>query len=187
VHDLIAITALGADTPRRDTIGGVEIVENPMVALASAAARLGREAVMRKAAAKFVGTALPGPGEHVSGKIISAFWTGPDQWMVSAPFDGVEDLAAQIKAVLGDTGSVTEQTDGWCQFDISGAAVPVLQRLCNVDVQAMQAGRATRTVIEHLGCFLICHEAARRFSVLGPRSSAGSMHHALVTAAKAVG
>jgi len=50
----------------------------------------------------------------------------------------------------------------------------------------MAQGQVTRTRLEHLGCFLICRTKNSHFSVFGPRSSAGSLHHALTVAATSV-
>lgn len=183
MHDLVAITALGGTEPRVDRVGPVTLSENPGWALASVAARLGQEKPCVAGLKKTLGAAVPGPGEAVSGDVLSAFWTGPDQWMIEAPHDSHEDLAAQLKTALGAAASVTEQTDGWCRFDMAGdGVVAVFERLCNVNVATMPSATATRTAIEHLGCFLICRDAARHLSVIGPRSSAGSLHHALMTA-----
>jgi sarcosine oxidase subunit gamma len=183
VHDLVATSALGGTEPRVDTVGPVTLRERPEWALASVAARLGQEEHCAAGLKTLLGEAAPGPGRTQAGGPFWAFWTGPDQWMIEAPHDSHEDLAAQLKAALGPTASVTEQTGGWCRFDIEGeGVVPVFERLCNADVRAMQDGAATRTVIEHLGCFLLCRTAGRHLSVIGPRSSAGSLHHALLTA-----
>jgi sarcosine oxidase subunit gamma len=46
------------------------------------------------------------------------------------------------------------------------------------------AGSATRTVIEHLGCYLI-RRSAGEATLYGPRSSARSLLHALDVAALA--
>ncbi|MFV0244411.1 MAG: sarcosine oxidase subunit gamma [Qingshengfaniella sp.] len=186
MHDLKPITPLGGTAARVDTVAGLTLRENPDQALASLASRLGREADCAKTAAAFLGCALPGPGQHDAAGLFAAFWTGPEQWMVTAPHDSHEDLAVQIKLAVGDAGSVTEQTDGWCRFELEGAEAPaVLERLCAVDTGRMQGGAATRTIIEHLGCFLICRETGRAFSVLGPRSSARALHHAILTAIRA--
>jgi sarcosine oxidase, subunit gamma len=64
--------------------------------------------------------------------------------------------------------------------------VDVLERLAPVDSREMETGAATRTVIEHIGCHLICREAGAAFTVMGARSFAGSLHHALLAAAKSV-
>ena len=183
MHDMIALTALGGTTARVDDVAGLRISECPDWALASLAARLGRESDAALAAARVLGTDLPAVGACADAAPFYVFWTGPDQWMIEAPHHTHEDLAAQIKAAVGDAGSVTEQTDGWVRFDLEGAHCPdVLELLCNADTRTMTPGTATRSRIEHLGCHLICRSAAH-FSILGPRSSARSLHHALTTAA----
>ncbi|MDK3073469.1 sarcosine oxidase subunit gamma [Sedimentitalea sp. JM2-8] len=183
MHDLVAITPLGGDKPRVDRVGPVTLSERPDWALASVASRLGREQDCRDGLKAALGQGVPDVGRLAAGDPLSAFWTGPEQWMVEAPHASHEDLAARLKAALGDAASVTEQTDGWCRFDMEGdGVVAVLERLCNVDVAAQDSGAATRASIEHLGCFLVCRAARRSLSVIGPRSSAGSLHHALLTA-----
>jgi len=56
--------------------------------------------------------------------------------------------------------------------------------LCPLDAKAMISNSVSRSAIEHLGCLVICSSAGYKFSVLCPRSSAASLHHALCTAAK---
>lgn len=105
----------------------------------------------------------------------SAFWTGPGQWMVMAPYVSHEDISHIVKTGLADTASVTEQTDGWVRFDIEGPrSMDMFERLSNVDVRTMKAGQATRTQVEHLGSFLLCHSAGTRFSLITLRSGADS-------------
>ncbi|MCU9850272.1 sarcosine oxidase subunit gamma [Defluviimonas sp. WL0024] len=184
-HSLAPLLPLGGATPRRDTFAGLTITENPDVAIASVACRMGRDADLAKAAAALFGTALPVPGQMVAKGDWALFWTGPGQWMATAPFATHEDISRIVKAGLGDTASVTEQTDAWVRFDIDGARAPdMFERLCILDTRRMAAGSANRTMIEHLGTFVLCHRAGEAFSVLGPRSAAASLHHALVAAAK---
>ncbi len=183
MHDLVAITALGGSDPRVDTVGSVTCTEVPAVALASVAARADREAEASKALAKLIGVSTPDVGQF-AGDVVSAFWTGPDQWMVEAPFDTHEELAHETKNSVGDTASVSEQTDAWTRFDLEGSGVlAVLELLCILDCRKMETGKAARTSIHHLGCFVLCR-AANSFSLYGPRSSAGSLHHAIVAAMK---
>lgn len=187
MHDLTAITALGASAARVDHIGPVTLSEQPDWAYASVAARLGQDITCKTTLKKLLGATAPDVGCVHVGKDITAFWTGPDQWMIEAPFDRFENLAAQVKSAMGGAASVTEQTDGWCRFDLEGDGVAaVFERLCNVNLAAMETHTATRTVIEHLGCFLVCRDAGKHLSVIGPRSSAGSMHHALLGAMRSV-
>lgn len=185
MHDLAPLTALGHAEPQRADIGNLAITERADVALASATARLGKEAECRTRLQKLLGAAAPGVGKATSTVPISAFWTAPDQWMLCAPFDTHEDIAG-LTAMPG-VASVTEQTDGWVIFDVTGGAViDAFELLCPAPVRRMDTGDVQRSTIHHLGCFLVCLEAGRSLRVLGPRSSAASLQHALYTAARAV-
>lgn len=187
MHNLTAINALGQATASVITFTGLQITECPDWALASVTARHGHEETIAGLLRSGMGIdALPEAGTSISEGVFTVLWIGPDQWMIEAPHATHEELAAQIKATVGDAGSVTEQTDGWVRFDLQGErCADVLERLCNADVRGgMPLGSITRTAVEHLGCFLVCRAAGTHFSVIGPRSSARSLHHALVTAAK---
>jgi sarcosine oxidase subunit gamma len=182
---LKALTPLGAEVAAVEQIGPVTIAEKTDVALASLASRLGREAEVALVA-KAAGLPLPGAGRVENGSVYNAFWLGPEQWMVEAPFASHEDIVAILKPMFGETASLTEQTDAWVRFDLSAEDLPKLfERLCNFDLHQAGVGAATRTVIDHLGCYVVRRSQAL-VSVIGPRSSAQSLHHALVTAAKSV-
>lgn len=159
-------TALGGTTPRIDRIGAVTITEFPDLSIASVALRRGG-----------VAPDLPEAGNHADG----AIWAGPEQWLLTGPHD--LQFAARVKSRFGDRASVTDQTDGWAAFDVV-APDALLKRLCNIDVGKMHSGHATRTVIEHLGCFVLRNEAG--FRIFGARSSASFLHHALMSAAEAL-
>ncbi len=184
-NPLKSLTALGNPTAQSDTIGAVTITENPGTALASLASRLGREAEVASLAAT-AGIPLPGPGRSAAAVPYGALWLGPEQWMIEAPFASHEDIAAILKPIFGEAASITEQTDAWVRFDVTAANLPgYFERLCNFDLVRAGAGAATRTVIDHLGCYII-RRSDTLVSLLGPRSSAHSLHHALTTAAKAL-
>lgn len=182
---LLAMTALGVREAATVTHGPLTITERIDVALASVATRKGRMADLAKAA-QAAGVPLPGPAMHQSGAPYAAFWVSPEMWFVEAPFATHELIADLLKTALGDAASITEQTDAWVAFDLSAPDLaPILERLCNVDFRAVPDGYATRTVMEHLGVYLIKHSpgAAR---IYGPRSSAESLLHALETSAASV-
>lgn len=182
---LHALTALGRSVPTEVEIGPFRIVERFDVALASLAIRKNREADVSAAAAK-AGLPLPPPARHLGGVPWSSFWLAPDMWMVEADFSGHEDIAAELKAIFGDCASITEQTDAWVRFDLSAPDLAILlERLSNVDFRAAPSGFASRTVIEHLGCYLIRHDRGS-VTLYGPRSSAASLLHALDVAARSV-
>lgn len=179
-------TALGGLTPQVDTIGALTLTERPGFALASLSARLGQEEACHASLAALLG-AVPGPGEMTQGAPETGFWIGPDAWMITAPFDTHEDLAAVLKTKFGVAASITEQTDGWVVFDLAGDRIgAAMELLCAVEIRKMPPGAAQRTVIDHLGCFVLRPEAGDLIRILGPRSSAGSLHHALLTSMGAV-
>lgn len=183
--DLKSMTPLGDHQARIDAIGQLTISERPDRALASVTARKGQSKIIAKTVHDALGIDLPGPGRCRTDGDYTTWWMGPDQWMVDADHTQHEWLAAEITRAVGPVASVTEQTDGWCRFDIRGTTcAALLERLCPVDAHAMQPGQATRTLLHHLGCFVICSTTG--FSVLGPRSSAGSLHHALCAAAQSI-
>lgn len=186
-HRLKPITPLGYDLPHSVTVGPVTIAEVVDTALASLAARMGGEAATAQAALAS-GIPLPDAGKAARGDTFGAFWLGPQQWMIEAPFATHEDITAKLKPLFGDAASLTEQTDAWARFDVTGPDLPALfERLCNYDLRSHGAGCATRTVIEHLGCYVVIRAAGPALghvSVIGPRSSAASLFHALETAAR---
>ena len=179
------ITALGHTAPEVDMIGPWTITERADVALASVAVRRGRLGDLQAAAAG-AGVPLPAAGAAAQGTPYSAFWMTPEMWMVEAPFASHEDIRAHLLPAFGDAASITEQTDAWVRFDLSGADLPRLfERLSNFDLAKAPAGAATRTVMEHLGCYLI-KRSDTLVTIYGPRSSAQSLHHALIVAAQSV-
>jgi sarcosine oxidase, subunit gamma len=184
VHDLIATTALGKSAPAVDHHGSVILTEEPGIALASVTARRGGERTTALALRRMIGPTAPKAG-HWAGTRIIAFWTGPDQWMLEAPYDSDEFLFERAIAEVKGKASVTEQTGAWCRFDLRGPNLTaVMERLCPINMAQFIAGSATRTSIHHLGCFVLCR-AQDHISILGPRSCAASLHHSLLTAIRA--
>lgn len=182
---LDALTALGHAEPRTATIGTCRIAERFDVALASLAVRKGRDKDVADAAAA-AKVPLPGPARAEAGTPYAAFWIAPGMWMVEAPFATHEDIVAHLKPSFGDAASITEQTDAWVRFDLSAPDLaPLMERLSNVDFAMAPTGFASRTSIEHVGCYLI-RRGAGDVTLYGPRSSARSLLHALEVAAASV-
>ncbi|NJS38047.1 MAG: sarcosine oxidase subunit gamma [Rhodobacteraceae bacterium] len=178
--DLRALTALGVHEPAVVTVGPLTISERFDIAVASLAVRRGRDLM---GAAKTAGVPLPLPAQYQAAAPYSAFWVTPEMWFVEAPFASHEAIAALLKAAFADAASITEQTDAWVIFDLHARDLAlVLERLCNVDFRTAPEGHATRTVIDHLGCYLV-KLGAGAARVYGPRSSAQSLLHAVEVAA----
>ena len=186
-HLLAPLTALRKDTPVVEIIGGISLRESPNLAITSLAARKDHGEELHSKLQAVAGIHLPSPGKAIFADDVTVIWTGVNQWFLLAPLSDRPDYAAEIKNIVKDTASVTEQTDGWVIFDVTGDnLIPLLERICNLNTKGMSAGDATRCVIEHLGCLIICRESGTNFTILGPRSSAASLHHSLVTAAKSI-
>ena len=186
MHNLSTVTALGGLKPQVDTFENITIAENDGLALASVAARLGHEKICAAALKSLLGE-VPDVGKAVLHDPEAGFWIGPDQWMIGAPRDTHKLLADQLKDLLGDAASVTEQTGGWVCFDVTGTAMADLcERLCPVPIRTMSAGDVQRTMIHQISCFVIRRQVAGHIRILGPRAAAQSLHHALMTAVRSV-
>lgn len=176
------LTALGHALPVTETLGPWTLTERFDVALASLAPRRGRLAEV-EAAARTVGIPLPGSAQAEVAAGFGAFWMTPEMWMVEAPLATHEDIRKVLLGVFGDAASITEQTDAWVRFDLEGPRLARLfEKLSNFDLGQAPDGAATRTLIEHLGCYLI-RRGAGVVTVYWPRSSARDLHHALTVAA----
>ena len=174
---LTQTTALGGTIPFDETIGGNRIREVSDAAMASLAMLKGQDAAFKKAAASRLGE-LPAPGHAGGANHASTIWMGPDQYLV----EGID--AATLAATFGASAAITDQSDAWVRFDVTGGdVVAMLERLSGADTRRMQAGSATRTAIHHMHCVIVCRAGGTDFTILGPRSSAASLHHALVAAA----
>ncbi|MBT8153664.1 sarcosine oxidase subunit gamma [Epibacterium ulvae] len=177
--DLSSITALGAQSPWAEIAGALQMSEDTNLGLASLA--LPKEGAQPSP----FDLILPDVGIATTNAGYGAFWTGPNQWMIEGYGHGEPDFAAAVKAQAPDC-YVTEQTDGWCAFDVrsqdDGALDALLQRLVNLDPAALQPGCVARTGLHHMSVFVI-RRANDHITLLGMRSLAGSLRHALHTAA----
>ncbi|GGE48674.1 sarcosine oxidase subunit gamma [Actibacterium pelagium] len=178
---LTQITAFGRVEAQTASFGDVTLTERPDLAIASVAARHGQESTVRSTLEQMVGGALE-VSSFREGNRFSAFWTGPSQWFVMADHDDYETLAASLKETLSRAASITEQNDGWVGFDMDGTDCDaVLERLCNIDLSGFTSGRAQRTVIEHVSCFVLCRKQGCAYRIFCGRSYALSLWHALAT------
>jgi sarcosine oxidase subunit gamma len=179
VPDLISTTALGDAAPRTVQHGVLTLEENDSLALASLALRRG---VSQPAP---IGLALPGPGGWAETDGASAFWTGPDQWMIEAPGRAESNFAGELAAACPGC-SITEQTDGFVAFEIRSldGSEPIralMSKLVNLDPKRFPAGSASRTGLGHMSVFVV-RRASDHLAVLGTRSAAATLWHLLETA-----
>ena len=184
MHDLTPITALGAPQAQTHKIGEVSLCENPNVALFCVAAQRGKEADCAQKLEKLL-PALPQPNELKIGDPICAFWMSSDMYMLMTAFETHETYAEELAQDFGSCASITEQTDGWVCFDLRGSRLEaVMELICPVNLRASSEGLAQRTSIEYIGCFVLQMHSNEWIRVIGPRSSALSLHHAIIGALK---
>ncbi len=161
---------------------GMRLWERPELALVSLAIPLGGLTTAKKAlksAYKLALTDVGMSGATPSHRIIR---TSPDQAMLV--FESDSALAEpDVHSALKGAFYTTNQTDAWAALAIEGANVrDVLERICPLDLhpEAFPPDRADRTVMEHLGVFII-REGSDRFLLLSASSSAKSFLHAVET------
>ena len=182
--DLAPMTAFGRAEARRRRFGPMVLSENVILGLASLALR--RDAVQPEPK----GLRLPGPGLWAEGAECSAFWIAPDQWMIEVEDAAEVDFERDLKAAVPGS-AVTGQTDGWVVIDITSEAGPrplerALEKLVNLDLHHFGPGSATRTGLEHMSVFVI-RRSPTHVTILGMRSAAGSLWHAIEAAVSRVG
>lgn len=164
--DLVPSTALGRATPCVEEVGEVKITENCSLSIASVALRRGTSE-----------HSLPAPGLWKNG----VFWVGPGRWFVTGAYN--VSFSKWLKEQYGSCASVVDQTDAWVVFDL---IVPesFFERLCNANIRKAGVNSVARSTIEYIGCFIIRLETS--FQIIGERSAADSLFHALLRVAKTI-
>ena len=171
--DLTPLSPFGLTTPRHATHGALTLTEVTGQALYSVALSQGADVPCP------FDLTLPDVGGLVVQGETLAFWTGPAQWMLAC-LDGtaIPDLAGY---------AITDQSDGWVIFDLRAPDAKtlerVLEKLVNLDLRHFPPGQARRTGLAHLSAFVLRMDAGHT-RIFGPRSAAGTLWHALDTAAR---
>lgn len=103
---------------------------------------------------------------------------GQGQWLIQGEMPDLSPIADHI--------ALTDQSDAWCGFQLQGSKVTqMLERLVATAPDSYSKGYAVRTLIEHIGCWVV-GLGDSEWLVLGPRSSAKSLFEALKQTALSV-
>lgn len=175
--DLTPITALGAAEARSYETPTLSLMENTNIGLASLSVGRGL------AQPKLFGLVLPDVGAVTANAQISAFWSGPDQWIIEAHGKAEIDFAAELKSELPNC-AITEQTDGFVCFDIKASAErlkALLPKLINIDPRRIAPETAMRTGLDHMTVFVV-RRSEDALSIFGMRSLALSLWQTLESA-----
>lgn len=177
---------LHARTPLRheqavvEKIGQLQIVENPGYSISWIARR--RDGDL-SGIENFIGLELPTAGRTATGDTCRAVPFAREQWLILAPW--TPDFLEEVKAAGGANVSVCDQSDGWVVFEIEGTVVDsLLERLCDLDPRKLPLEGSSPSMIEHLRVIVV--RLPEGLMILGARSSAGSLQHALIEAAVAI-
>lgn len=175
--DLEPTTALGHTDPKHCQIGDLTLQEDEGLVLASLAIGPGQTVPQP------FGVTLPDVEKISCSNDVLMFWIGPNKWMVARESKPQNDLAAELKSTLPGY-AVTVQTDGFVVIHVTGPKnllQELLTKLVNIDRDALAPGCAVRTSLDHMTVFLL-RKDEKTLTLLGMRSFASSLWHALTTA-----
>jgi sarcosine oxidase, subunit gamma len=129
---------------------GVQITAEPFVAMADV--RLGPEIGAQ-------GLGLPTtPSTWVARGDGQAIWLGPDEWLVTDPFRGPQELESELRPAVGPSGAVVDVSAQRTTLRLGGEHVrDVLATGCAVDLhpRAFPAGSAAQTTLGLAGVVLL--------------------------------
>ena len=154
--------------------------------LVQISARKGQIDAMKAGLKAAFGVELGGPGQAASGGGVTALPIQPGAWMLVSEPRGEAVFAAAVKAAVGSSGSVVDQTHGRCLLSLSGEkASEVLSRLSRIDLHPMSfgVGRVAMTPLAEMSCQLHHAGPANHYEMIVFSTFADSFFHSLVTAA----
>lgn len=160
--ELIAKPPLGAAPV---TQGAVTLKELPLPRMTSVAPFNGRDKAVARAL-KAMGLSFPAPNMSVTRGQAEIIWTSRGQAFLIGP----------DPAPLAGLAALSDQTDGWAAFMLSGdGAADVLARLVPVDCAALESGASVRTQLVHMNLILTRQDHGFRMMVF--RSMARTAWH----------
>lgn len=168
----------------------VNLIEMPTRLACLIMARKGAAEETAMRAAKVLGFALPMRPARTAGAGAEVIWSGPAQWLVMSETDS--RLAALAEALAG-VASCSEQTDARVILRLAGSgARRSLMKVVGIDVHdaVFPVGAAAMTPVAHIPAHLWRlpdADAAPVYEIAAPRSSIGSLWHALLAAAGELG
>ncbi|WP_102108265.1 sarcosine oxidase subunit gamma [Oceaniglobus roseus] len=153
-------------------IGGWRLAEAAPVPMALVMPLKGQGAAVSEAMEQALGTGFPQPGRTARNGETWAIWAGREQALVLGAVPALDGAA------------VTDQSDAWAMFDLSGPNVDrVLARICPVDLRprVFPEGATARTLLGHMSAS-ITRIAPETLRILVFRSMARTAHHELARA-----
>ena len=177
------LNALGGKDLERSSFNGIEITEKHLNSLASIGCSGPLLKNFSKKLKSIFDIEVPGPGKSIASQKVRVSWTAQGQWFIESDEVFSQGFDIYLLEKLGKGFAVTDQSDGWVKFSLSGDNIlKALEKCIMLDLYKMPGGSFSRCSLEHIGVYLLCERAKRDFLIYGPRSSANSLHHALIQA-----
>ena len=156
---------------------GVVLTPRDGLDLANVMARPGKGAALAARAAQLWNIALPASPRRIAAGTLAFAGIAPGQWL--ATLEGGSGLAGRLAAALGDTASVSDQSDGRAVLRIAGCdARATLQKSLPVDLHpaVFDTGSVAATVMGLVGV-VVWRAGDDAFEIAAPRSMAGDVAH----------
>jgi methylglutamate dehydrogenase subunit D len=159
------------------------VTDRDGLGIASLSLRRGREAELQQRFTAQYGAALPEGPRRVPCRDGAVMGAGPGSWLLFSE-GGANALSRKLKSVVGDSGSVADQSDAWAVLRLAGVGVrDLLSHLVPLDLhpRMFPVGAAVSTVLLHMGALVwrLDDEQDGRsvFELAVYRSYARSLYH----------
>lgn len=157
---------------------GVTVADRTHVQLATVIARGNVGDMTQRLNAAYGLQLTPGPKRSIGGEL-AFVGTGPRSWLALRP-SGTEWLADALRAVLGETAAVTDQSSGYTLLRISGPkARATFEKGLGVDLhpRVFKPNDAASTSCAHLGVIIWQVDDAPTYELAVFRSLAAAFCH----------
>lgn len=163
------------------TIGATHVREITPVTIVSISTPLDGHEQLNLQLEKSIGLQIPAIGKiNRQSQSLTVLGLQADQCFMVSLSEQI-DPANALKAKLGNTGYLTDQSDSWVVLEIDGPlSRRALERICPLDLAMgiFNEDMVARTSMEHLSV-IIEHPEKNCFRLYSPRSSASSFLHAI--------
>jgi len=159
-------------------VPGLIVEECSELSLATVMARHGKEADLKQTVAANFGIDLPDGPRAAAKDGVSFAGIGPRQWLAIAESSASPDFVGALRAQLGGSASITDQSDGRVVLRLRGDRVrDVLAKGVPVDLHppCFKTGDVASTLIAHIGMQIRQLDDQPTYELMAFRSLAGSL------------
>lgn len=188
--ELAAIPALELQRGRhgRGDGAGIKLRLITPRALVSVIVRKGKGEALASAVKQAFGVALPDKAQLACGQSVSFLWSGHQHWLAMA--DQSDNLLSILNTGLGESASLSEQSDSRIIFELSGArAREALEKLVPIDLHSRAFGPndTALTLLGHITGQITQIDDTPTYELMVPRSFAESFVHDVIAASAEFG